>query len=95
MGRLSTNHCNSGHTKTVALPRKDTSAGLVSTNARLWLTYPMETKDPPNRTSRRREGLRRKRKGERTSEARTMREEVAAEAGRASFMREPRGKLVA
>ena len=54
----------------------------------------MAVKQPHKSASGAIEGFKRGRKGERATAARNIREEVAAEAGRESFIRAPRGKLV-
>ncbi len=94
IGLPSTSHCNIGHTSTVADPKNETRAGLVSTSATLWLMYPNDTKPPPNSTCPRSVGLNFDKNGDNTSDANTILEDVAALAGKLSFIIAPNGKFV-
>mmetsp|Transcript_19552 Transcript_19552/g.41148 ORF Transcript_19552/g.41148 Transcript_19552/m.41148 type:complete len:362 (-) Transcript_19552:515-1600(-) len=91
---LSTSTASAGHTITTRAPKKDTVAAGVSTSAMLWEMYPTAVKVPHTAAVLRSSGLSWNKKGDSASEASTMRVEVAALAGMASFIRRPRGKLV-
>mmetsp|Transcript_18712 Transcript_18712/g.40709 ORF Transcript_18712/g.40709 Transcript_18712/m.40709 type:complete len:185 (-) Transcript_18712:203-757(-) len=95
MGFLSTAHCRMGHTITVAAPKNETNAGLVSTNATLCEMYPTDTNAPPIKTCILKLDLKFNKKGNSMIDARTILLDVAALAGKLSFMIAPSGKLVA
>mmetsp|Transcript_12294 Transcript_12294/g.18333 ORF Transcript_12294/g.18333 Transcript_12294/m.18333 type:complete len:240 (-) Transcript_12294:415-1134(-) len=94
MGFLFTIDCRRGQTSTVQLPRNDTVAGEVSIKAILCDTYPRETNAPPRKTEDRRFGFNCNRNGDKTRAASTIRPDVAALAGRLSFINAPREKFV-
>mmetsp|Transcript_22838 Transcript_22838/g.34912 ORF Transcript_22838/g.34912 Transcript_22838/m.34912 type:complete len:250 (+) Transcript_22838:603-1352(+) len=91
---LSTNTARAGQTMTTSAPRKLTVAAGVSTKAILCEMYPNAVNVPHTAAVERKLGLSCSKKGDSASEARSILVEVAAEAGRASFINLPNGKFV-